>query len=265
MDGNPCTVVDHPPTAARSRGEKVAFVTGGSRRIGAEICRHLAVSGFSVIVHAHCSIVECEDVVGEINRSGGRAEMVVGDLSDHDGRDAVIAEVIATEIFSGCGGLDLLVNSASLFSDGKTLDPPAKAIARETMFALHVEAPRHLAATFSESLAERNGCIINIIDALLERPGEGYADYSSSKRAMVELTIEQALEYAPGLRVNGIGPGAILASRAERGLESQIAELVPLKRWGEPIDVASTVLFLAESNYLTGQIINVDGGLSLNR
>jgi pteridine reductase len=248
-----------------ARSEKVAFVTGGSKRIGAEICHYLSASGFGIIVHAYRSIVKCKELVDEINRSGGCAEMVIGDLCEAESRDAVISAVLGTKIYQGGGGIDLLVNSASLFTDTKSLDALQQATAREAMFALHVDAPRHLGAAFRESLAARNGSIINIIDALLERPGIGYADYSASKRALADLTIEQALESAPEIRVNGIGPGAILASRSERGLEQQIAELVPLQRWGEPADLAATVVFLAESNYITGQIINVDGGLSLNR
>ena len=254
----------HPPESPRLSA-KVALVTGGSMRIGAEICRHLATSGFSIIVHAHRSIVECKELVSEINQSGGQAEMVIGDLSVSEGRDAVITAVFATDIFQGNGGLDLLVNSASVFTDSTTLDSNAKTAARDVMFALHVDSPSHLATALSESLAASKGGIINIIDALLERPGEGYTDYSATKRAMAELTLAQAIEYAPDIRVNGIGPGTILPSQSERGLVQQIAELVPLKRWGEPSDIAATVRFLAESNYITGQIINVDGGLSLNR
>lgn len=257
MDGRP------PETPGLS--SKLALVTGGSLRIGAEICRHLAISGFSIIVHTHRSIVKCEDLVGEINQSGGHAEMVIGDLSVSEGRDAVIAAVFATDIFQVTRGLDLLVNSASVFSDSTTLDSNEKTASRNVMFALHVDSPSHLATALSESLAASKGSIINIIDAILERPGEGYADYSASKRAMAELTLAQAIEYAPEIRVNGIGPGTILPSRSEHGLEQQIAELVPLKRWGEPSDIAAAVLFLAESNYITGQIINVDGGRSLNR
>ena len=242
---------------------KVALVTGGGKRIGAEICRTLSKSGVAIIVHAHRSIVESKNLVAEIRGFGGKAELVVGDLSFDEGRRSVVEGVLASEIYQSTGGLDILVNSASRFSKSNPDEPLEKQ--RIEMFAINFDAPSHLISSFSETLSKRNGTIINIVDAILERSDERFQVYCDSKIELVKLTLVKALELAPSIRVNAIGPGAIIASEDEIDIVDKITQQIPLERWGDMQDIASAVLFLASSPYITGQILNVDGGWSLVR
>ena len=248
---------------SRDISGKLVLVTGGGKRIGAEICRILSISGASIIVHAHRSIVESETLVEEIIEAGGEAELVLGDLSNEESRNSLINQILNTELYQSVGGLDLLVNSASIFAKKMPGDDTQEF--RKKMLEIHFEAPKHLINAFKETLSSRNGSVVNIIDALLERSESGFEEYCESKKHLANLTLEMAMELAPHVRVNGIGPGAIVASDEEESIVDKIANQVPLKRWGEMEDIASAVLFLSNSPYITGQILNVDGGWSLSR
>ena len=257
------SAMDDSQRSTRSVSGKLVLVTGGGKRIGAEICRFLSENGASIIVHAHRSIVESKSLVKEIIEAGGEAELVLGDLSNEKSRTSLINQILGTELYQSFRGLDLLVNSASIFLKKTSADD--EELFRKTMLELHFETPKHLINSFKETLSSRNGSVVNIIDALLDRSEPGFEDYCQSKKQLANLTLDMALKLAPHVRVNGIGPGAIVASDGEEGIVEQIADQVPLKRWGEMEDIASAVLFLANSPYITGQILNVDGGWSLSR
>ncbi len=255
--------MDDDNRSSRDISGKLVLVTGGGKRIGAEICRILSISGASILVHAHRSIVESKSLVEEIIDAGGEAELVLGDLSNEESRNSLIKQILGTKLYQSSGGLDLLVNSASIFLKKTSGDNEGEF--RKKMLELHFEAPKHLINAFKETLSSRNGSVVNIIDALLERSESGFEDYCESKNQLANLTLEMALKLAPDVRVNGIGPGAIVASDDEKEMVEIIANQVPLKRWGEMEDIASAVLFLASSPYITGQILNIDGGWSLSR
>jgi len=244
---------------------KVAFVTGGGKRIGARICHFLAENGFAIIVHAHRSIVESQELSSSINEFGGRAITVSADLGNSQEISRLIDQVLTCDLLNEFDGLSLLVNSASRFIDTTGLSAEDKSVAVRNMNALHVEAPQQLSEGLFDSLVQGKGSIINIVDALLHRQSIGYRDYSISKQKLVSQTKVLAANFAPSVRVNGIGPGAILPSPSEQDKIESIAKSIPLGRWGDPLDIASTVLFLATNEYITGQIINVDGGLSLSQ
>ena len=244
--------------------ERVALVTGGSARIGAEICRQLAEYGIIVAVHCHRNLAAAEDLVEEIERKGGQAFLFRGDLSEEGDRSALIEAVIAR-----CGRLDILVNNASIF-ESTPLDEISSDAAR-MMWIVNAEAPlmliRHAAPHLRFEGKNRPGVVVNLID---NASGRGdwpeLSHYCASKAALLSMTRSLAQELAPSIRVNAVGPGAILFQDWEsEEKRAAILSSIPMKRQGRAEEIAATVMFLATGpDYITGQIIDVDGGWSLS-
>ena len=244
--------------------DKVALVTGGASRIGAEISRVLAKAGASVAVHCHRSLAAAEDLVEEIEAEGGDAFVVRGDLAEEDDRDAIIESVIEHG-----GRLDVLVNNASIF-ESIPLDELTSDAAR-MMWIVNAEAPLMMTKKAAKHLrfegVNNPGSVINIIDnASGRKDWPEYSHYCASKAALLSMTRSLAQELAPGIRVNAVGPGAILFQDWESDEKrSAILSSIPMERQGKTIEIADTVLFLASGpTYITGQIIDVDGGWSLS-
>ena len=244
--------------------ERVALVTGGSARIGAEICRQLANAGAIVAIHCHRNLAAAEDLVEEIESNGGEAFIVRGDLSEDEDRSALVESVIEQ-----VGRLDILVNNASIFESMPLEEMTSDAA--HMMWKVNSEAPLMLIhyATPHLRCAGRNqpGAVINLID---NASGRGdwpeLSHYCASKAALLSLTRSLAQELAPTIRVNAVGPGAILFQDWEtEEKRSAILASIPMERQGTAEEIAATVLFLASGpNYITGQIIDVDGGWSLS-
>ena len=244
--------------------ERVALVTGGSARIGAEICRQLAESGAIVAVHCHRNLAAAEDLVEEIESKGGQAFLVRGDLSEEGDRSALIDAVIAR-----FGRLDILVNNASIF-ESSPLDEMSSDAAR-MMWIVNAEAPlmliRHASPHLRFEGKNRPGVVVNLID---NASGRGdwpeLSHYCASKAALLSMTRSLAQELAPSIRVNAVGPGAILFQDWEsEEKRAAILSSIPMKRQGRAEEIAATVMFLATGpDYITGQIIDVDGGWSLS-
>ena len=244
--------------------ERVALVTGGSARIGAEICRQLANSGAVVAVHCHRNLAAAEDLIEEIEDSGGEAFVVRGDLSEEDDRSALIEAVI-----EHAGRLDILVNNASIF-ESMSLDEMSTDAAR-MMWKINAEAPlmliHHAAPHLRFGGNNQPGAIINLVD---NASGRGdwpqLSHYCASKAALLSVTRSLSQELAPTIRVNAVGPGAILFQDWEsEEKRSSILSSIPMERQGLAEEIAETVLFLAAGpDYITGQIIDVDGGWSLS-
>ena len=244
--------------------ERVALVTGGSARIGAEICRQLAESGAIVAVHCHRNLASAEDLVEEIECKGGQAFLVRGDLSEEGDRSALIEAVIAR-----FGRLDILVNNASIF-ESTPLDEMSSDAAR-MMWIVNAEAPlmliRHAAPHLRFGGKNRPGVVVNLIDnASGRRDWPELSHYCASKAALLSMTRSLAQELAPSIRVNAVGPGAILFQDWEsEEKRAAILSSIPMKRQGRAEEIAATVMFLATGpDYITGQIIDVDGGWSLS-
>ncbi|MEE2747058.1 MAG: SDR family oxidoreductase [Candidatus Thermoplasmatota archaeon] len=243
--------------------DRVALVTGGASRLGAEICRTLAKAGAIVAIHCHRSLAAAEDLVEEIDLSGGESFVVRGDLSQEEDRGALIDAVI-----DRVGRLDILVNNASIFEkiplDEMTSD------AANMMWKVNAEAPLMLIQYASQHLqfegVNKPGCVINMID---NASGRGdwpeMSHYCASKAALLSITRSLAQELAPSIRVNAVGPGAILFQDWESSeRRSEVMSSIPMGRQGTIGEIAETVLFLATGpSYITGQIIDVDGGWSL--
>jgi len=243
--------------------DKVALVTGGAARIGAQICRTLANAGAIVAIHCHRSLAAAEDLVEEIEAAGGESFVVRADLSEEDDRVALIDTVIER-----AGRLDILVNNASIFEkiplDEMTSD------AAQMMWRVNAEAPlmliQHAAPHLRFEGKDDPGSVINMIDNSSGRNDwPELSHYCASKAALLSMTRSLAQELSPSIRVNAVGPGAILFQDWEsEEKRSAVLSSIPMGRQGNTEEVAETVLFLAAGpSYITGQIIDVDGGWSL--
>jgi len=238
----------------------VVLITGAARRIGAAVVRRLHAEGFDIALHYHRSTVEAQALAAELNAL--RADSVLtlsADLAD-DARLTTMVE----EAARWHGRLDALVNNASSFH--ATPVGSIDGAAWDNLFASNARAPLFLSQAAAPHLAAQQGAIVNMVDIYAERPLREHTVYGMAKAALVAMTQSLAIELAPQVRVNAIAPGAILwpehgKDYTER--ESMIAA-TPLKRCGDPDDIASTVLWLLrDAKFVTGQVIRVDGGRSL--
>lgn len=227
----------------RSLRGKSALVTGGSRRLGAAICRELAARGAAVAVHYRHS--EAEAIA--MNRALKHGVFSVrGDLANPQEREWVFREAA-----EWMGRVDILVNNAAVFARDGEIDPAR-------LRAVNVEAPLDLAGRVAAQAG--GGCVIQMLDARIARPAEGpFRAYAATKRELAESVARLAREWAPGMRVNGVAPGPVLAPEGAR----EAAGELPLGRRPTPEDVARAVAFLAENESVTGQILFVDGGQHL--
>ncbi|MDD4978073.1 MAG: pteridine reductase [Gallionella sp.] len=242
---------------------KVVLVTGGAKRVGAAICRRLHAAGASIALHYHTSQHEAAALQDELNAL--RADSVASfsaDLLDLDALPKLVQQTLAN-----FGRLDGLVNNASSFYP--TPLQTASEADWHDLLGTNLKAPLFLAQAAAAELRRTHGSIVNIVDIHAERPMQGHLVYSIAKGGLRALTLGLAQELAPEVRVNGVAPGPILWPQhrdwndaAKR--EAIVAQTL-LKRVGEPDDIAKTVAFLLnDAPYITGQIISVDGGKSIN-
>jgi pteridine reductase len=242
---------------------KTVLVTGGAKRVGAAIVRRMHAAGANIVIHYRSSLGEALALRAELNEQReNSAHCVQANLLDIPALKAMVEE--ATQHF---GHLDGLVNNASSFY----ATPLAEL--NETQWldlvGTNLKAPLFLAQAAAPELRRRHGCIINIADIHAERPMHGHLLYSVAKSGLVALTKALAQEMAPQVRVNAIAPGVIVWPEVEAWQnEEQRRKIVAhtlLKREGEPDDIAKAVQFLmCDAPYITGQVIAVDGGRSVN-
>ena len=240
---------------------KVVLITGGCKRIGACTARYLHQHGMRIIIHYNKSVADAEQLRSSLCQiRPDSATLIQGDLGD-------LAKIKhgVMEAVNALGRLDALVNNASVFFP----TPIASSTESQwqTIIDINLKAPYFIAQAVAPYLRQHNGAIINITDIYAQRPLLNHAIYSASKAGLVSLTQSLANEFAPEIRVNAIAPGAILWPENDSGeMEQEILlSKTPLKRAGEPNDIAKTIHFLlANSNYITGQVINVDGGRSVS-
>ena len=241
---------------------KVALVTGGAQRIGAQLCRTLHEAGYRIALHYRSSADAAGALAAELN--GLRGESVTCFQAALGGRSA--GEELAAEVIDRFGRVDLLVNNASTF-----YPTPIGSVGEEdwdTIIGSNLKGPFFLSQALAENLKKNRGNIINMIDIHGERPLADHSLYSTAKAGLAMLTRSLARELAPAVRVNGVSPGVILWPKSDDPEDDERRqrqlERVPLGSKGDPQDIAEAVLFLAErAPYITGQIIAVDGGRSL--
>lgn len=242
---------------------KVVLVTGGAKRVGAAICRRLHAAGANVAVHYRSSAQQALALQDELNALRPESAVALqADLLDPGALPQLVHGVVA-----GFGRLDALVNNASSF-----YATPLAGIDEQQwhdLFGTNLKAPLFLVQAAAEELRRHHGAIVNIADIHAERPMHGHLLYSVAKAGMVALTKGLAQEMAPQVRVNAIAPGVIMWPEGEAWEDVErrrkIVAHTLLKREGEPDDIARTVKFLlGDAPYITGQIIAVDGGRSVN-
>ena len=238
---------------------KTALITGGAARIGAQIVKTLHHNQFNIIIHCNQSKDKAQLLCDELNLiRANSVEIVSGNLNNIDELDSLVSSIKS---------IDLLVNNASVFYPKSVEDSEMKDW--DDVLNINLRAPFFLSKGLSKTLSENDGSIINIIDIHSERPLKKHAIYNISKAGLKMLTQTLAKELAPKIRVNGVSPGSILwpQDSAEISEEDKnlMLERIALHRQGSPQDIADTVLFLVNSNYITGQIINIDGGRTLNQ
>jgi len=237
---------------------KVALVTGAGVRVGRAIALALARSGADVAVHYRSSAQEAEDVAAIIRSEGRRSVAVPGDLAVPEECRRVVRETLRQ-----LGGLDFLVHSAANFHRA-SLEDTDEAL-WDSSIHVNARAGFLLAREAAPALKERRGRIVLVSDFLALDPVKGYVAHSVSKAAAEGLVRALAVELAPEVCVNGVAPGTVLVPEGTPAEDAaRWARRVPLKRNGEPEDVAKTVVFLCSGpSFLTGQVIRLDGGKSL--
>ena len=242
---------------------KTILVTGGAKRVGAAIVRRLHAAGANVAIHCRASLYDALALRAELNEKRPDSAITVqADLLDLPSLPRVIEEVVQQ-----LGQLDALVNNASSFYP----TPLAKMDEQQwnDLMGTNLKAPLFLAQAALPELRRRHGCIVNIVDIHAELPMHGHLLYNIAKSGLAGLTRSLAQEMAPQVRVNGVAPGVNIWPESELWQDEEkrrrlIAHTL-LKRGGEPDDIAKTVKFLiADAPYITGQIIAVDGGRSIN-
>jgi pteridine reductase len=242
---------------------KTVLVTGGAKRVGAAIVRRLHAAGANVAIHCHASLYDALALRAELNEiRPDSACTIQANLLDV----ATLARVIE-ETVQQFGHLDALVNNASSF-----YPTPLDKITEQQwddLLGTNLKAPLFLVQAAIPELRRHHGCIVNIIDIHAEFPMQGHLLYNVGKTGLAGLTRALAQELAPQVRVNGVAPGVNLWPESEVWQdEEQRRKIIAhtlLKREGEPDDIARAVQFLiADAPYITGQIISVDGGRSIN-
>ncbi|WP_137167313.1 pteridine reductase [Salinimonas lutimaris] len=237
----------------------VSLVTGGAKRIGAQLVKTLHQQGHNVIIHYHHSQEAAQSLADALNQLRPASACVVqADLCN-------LNEVshLAARAQQCYGRVDVLVNNASAF-----YPTPLGSVTQQDWQALtgsNVQGPLFLIQALADALTHSQGCVINMIDMHIDRPLPQHSVYVAAKTALASVTRSLAAEMAPAVRVNGIAPGAILwPERSLCDAEKQnLLDSIPLNTLGTPDDIAHTMLFLLQASYITGQIIYVDGGRSI--
>jgi len=239
--------------------EKSALVTGAADRLGAQIARTLHENGANLIIHYRHSAAGAEALAAELNaRRQDSAVAMRADLAS-----STELEQLAAAACAAFSGLDILVNNASSYYPTPFGEIDEQAW--NDLIASNYKAPLFLSQACYASLRAAGGCIVNLVDIYASRPLHRHSVYCSAKAANRMLVEALALELAPEVRVNGIAPGAILWPDPEPDAERRrrILDQIPLQRLGGAQSIADTVLFLARNDYITGEIIRVDGGSAL--
>ena len=241
----------------------VVFITGGGRRIGAAISKLLMEEGYFVLIHVRNSMADAQAIIDKYSNSndgdvGG--DIVQVDLLNDDIPNLIDTITNHPKVVE-YGGLFGLIHNASVYQpisfDELTFEEFKK------NFTIHVEVPFLLTKGLYEQLKAKSGSVIGLVDTSQGRAWQDLTHYTASKNALRQMMINLAGDLQPHVRVNCIAPGAIISAAWEIEHFASVLEKVPMGRSGEPKDIASAAKFLLESDHISGQIINVDGGWTL--
>ena len=237
---------------------KRALVTGGSGGIGAAICRRLAADGHHVIVHANRSLDKAEAVVAAIREAGGSAEAVAFDVTDRAATAAALEKLLAA------GAIQILVNNAGIHADA--VFPGMSGEQWDSVINVSLNGFYNVTQPLTMPMIRtRWGRIVNISSVAGLTGNRGQVNYSAAKGALHAASKSLALELASrGITVNAVAPGIIATDMIEGAFDAEtIKQLVPMKRAGQPEEVADLVAFLASDSaaYISGQVISINGGM----
>lgn len=237
---------------------KVAVVTGAGIRVGRSIAKSLSECGYHVVCHANHSYPLAQELANSIEAAGGSAEAMRCDLADID---AVME--LGKRILTKHPEISLLVNNAGVYELSSFQNITLKSYRR--MQTINVEAPFFLTQALLPGLQKAKGAVINVTDSAVSRPYADYSHYFVSKAGLEILTRTLAIELAPDIRVNAVGPGTVaFPPDFDQPLRASIESKIPMKRIGSEQDIANAVVYLAkDGTFVTGQILRVDGGSSV--
>lgn len=232
----------------KSKG--TVLITGAAKRVGSVIAAHLAKADYRIALHCNKSLKEAQSLARLIGKD--RCGVFMADL-----KVPQAAENLIPAVLKKFPDLKHLINNASIFEPSTLRDFNANDLDAEC--AINFRAPMILLSAFSRYI--REGSIVNILDTNVRKNKGGHINYILSKKSLAQLTQLAAVELAPQIRVNAIAPGLILPPEGQKTeyLE-RLAKNIPLKRKGEPKDIAQAALFLLQNTFITGQTIFVDGG-----
>ena len=237
---------------------RIILITGGAKRVGAAICRRLHAAGARLMIHYRRSAGEARLLQAELNHArADSVALIQADLLDLNKLPGIVDRTLQT-----FGRLDALVNNASSFFPTPIGEITPQAW--DDLIGTNLRAPLFLAQAAAPALRKSQGAIVNIVDIHAERPLKNFVVYSVAKAGLVAVTRSLARELAPEVRVNAIAPGPILwpdDSSFDELSRQRVVSHTPLKREGDPDDIAKAVYYLiAEATYVTGDTISVDGG-----
>ncbi|MBI5816064.1 MAG: SDR family oxidoreductase [Nitrospinae bacterium] len=240
---------------------KTVLITGAAKRLGRATSLAFAKAGYCVAIHYSSSETEAIALKDEIETASGKGAAAIfkAQLSREDEIGALPRRVADT-----FGRLDVVVNNASVFA--KTPIAQITGESFDRFNAIHIKAPALLSLAAAELLRKsKPGRIINMVDVYADFTKKDFTPYAVSKAGLKSLTRQLAVELAPDILVNAVAPGAIMEPVGGESPEviERILARIPLRRFGDPEDIARTVLFLAQADYITGHTIVVDGGRSL--
>ena len=239
---------------------KRILITGAAKRIGKEMALSFFNKGWDIVIHYNSSKEEAEALAHKMNSERSNSAMLVQANLDN----ANEVEKLAEKILSKNGSIDALINNASTF-----YPTPVGTFSEENWNALmgsNLKAPLFLIQSFHKELEKNQGFIINITDINVDKALINHSIYLAAKSGLQTLTKSLAKELAPNIRVNAIAPGAILEPPNIEWTTEQkknIIHAVPMKRMGTEKDIVDAAMYLSEAEYVTGQILNIDGGKSL--
>jgi pteridine reductase len=233
---------------------RVALVTGAGRRVGQAIALALGAKGMKVAVHYNGSAAGADDTVRQLAAEGAEGRAFQADLSSHEGPVGLVAAVV-----DSFGTLDVLVNSAAIMERTPFGEVTPEKL--DEIMAINLRSPFFVAQAAAPHLKKASGAIVNIADLAAFETWPAYIPHGISKAGVVHMTRSLARVMAPEVRVNGIAPGTVLLPEDwDRAADERLRSTTPLARTGTPEDVSATVVFLLESDYITGETILVDGG-----
>ncbi|MGE5292905.1 MAG: SDR family oxidoreductase [Micromonosporaceae bacterium] len=239
---------------------RVAIVTGSGRGIGAAAAVALAQAGADVVISAR-SEDQLREVARQVEGAGRKAAVVPADLSDPDAAAGLVDAAIQT-----FGRLDIVINNVGGAMPRPFLDTKLRHL--EEAFRFNVGIAHEVTRSAVPHLLAEGGAVVNISSMLGRTPGRGYLAYGTVKAALAHYTRLAAADLAPRIRVNAIAVGSVATSALDivltnAELRSQMEEAIPLRRIGDPEDIAAAVVYLvsAAGSYITGKVLEVDGGI----